>query len=207
MNYNPFNELHNKYEQWFKTNQNIYQSELNAIKAINNKWENSIEIGVGTGLFASKLGITTGIDPSPNMLQLANKRGITVVQGVAENIPFKNSIFNTALMVTSICFIKNPQKALKEAHRIIKKNGALIIAFIDKQSPLGKLYNQNKIHDEFYKFATFYTVNDISNLLTNAGFEIEQTVQTVQTNDNSKIEDYEIGHGKGSFIVIKGIKK
>jgi len=55
--------------------------------------ENAVSIGVGSGLFASKLGIKYGVEPAKGMADLARKRGIEVKIGSAEDLPFpeKNS--------------------------------------------------------------------------------------------------------------------
>ena len=63
--YPDFNkqELVKKYDNWYNRNRFAYISEINAIKKINPKGL-GLEIGVGTGRFASKLNFSYGIDPS-----------------------------------------------------------------------------------------------------------------------------------------------
>lgn len=58
-----------------------------------------VEIGVGSGRFAVPLDIRVGIDPSPRMLAIAAARGIEVVEGVAEDLPFSRASFDYALVV------------------------------------------------------------------------------------------------------------
>lgn len=41
-------------------------------------------------------------------------------------------------MVTVLCFLKDPFRALKEAKRVLKPQGKLIIGMIDPDSPLGR---------------------------------------------------------------------
>jgi len=66
-----------------------------------------IEIGVGSGRFAVPLGIKTGVDPSPRMREIAQQKGVKVIDAVAEELPFENSQFELVLMVTTICFVDN----------------------------------------------------------------------------------------------------
>jgi len=40
-------------------------------------------------------------------------------------------------MVTVICFLNDVGKALSEAYRVLKSGGCIVIAFIDKNSPIG----------------------------------------------------------------------
>jgi len=55
-----------------------YLSELKALKKVILEKKKGLEIGVGTGRFASPLGIEYGIDPSEKMLEIAKKRGVKV---------------------------------------------------------------------------------------------------------------------------------
>ncbi len=59
------------------------------------------------------------------MLNYAKKRKLSVEKGFAENLPYPDKSFDFAAFITSICFVDNPEKALKEAHRIIKDKGDL----------------------------------------------------------------------------------
>jgi len=54
-------------------------------------------------------------------------------------------------MVTTICFLYDIKAAFKEAFRVLKLGGNLIIGFIDKDSPVGILYQQQKSDSEFYQ--------------------------------------------------------
>jgi ubiquinone/menaquinone biosynthesis C-methylase UbiE len=95
----PFEEHTEQYEQWFEEHQNAYQSELTALRRLLPKPGFGVEIGVGSARFAAPLGIRVGIDPAERMLEHARKRGIDVVRGVAEALPFEDETFDTALIV------------------------------------------------------------------------------------------------------------
>jgi len=69
-------------------------------------------------------------------------------------------------------------------------------------------YQQRKPKSIFYKKANFYTVSKIEKQLKKAGFKNLEFVQTL-FRDLDKIESIERplpGHGKGSYVLIKGIK-
>lgn len=122
MQYNPFDSLVDKYENWFVENKTLFESEVLALKQVVPSDKKGLEIGVGTGIFARQLGIKYGIDPSVKMLEVARNRKIKVQNGVAEDLPYDDSTFDFAVFITSICFIDNPQKAVKETHRILLWN-------------------------------------------------------------------------------------
>ncbi|PIE49908.1 MAG: SAM-dependent methyltransferase [Flavobacteriales bacterium] len=206
MENNPFDLYTTEYENWFKENNAFFQSELLALKQVCPTGEKGIEIGVGSGIFAEKLNIKFGIDPSENMLKLARQRNLTVDCGFAEKLPYPDNSFDFAVFITSICFINNPLKALQEVYRVIKQNGNLIIAFIDKDSSLGQILREKKNNSKFYKAAHFYSVKKIISLIESCNFTISEIFQTLTDLKRTKIEQPAKGYGKGSFVVIKGSK-
>ncbi|MCK4672662.1 class I SAM-dependent methyltransferase, partial [candidate division WOR-3 bacterium] len=166
----PFDEYTSQYEDWFERNKFAFESELRAIREQLPNSNNGIEIGVGSGRFAIPLGIKIGVEPSRKMREIAQKRGIKVIDGVAESLPFDDAQFDFALMVTTICFVDDIKTSFQEAYRVLKPGGYLIIGFIDKESPVGKLYQQHKGEGVFYRIATFYTVDEVVSHLKKAGF-------------------------------------
>ncbi len=203
-----FERYANKYEDWFENNKFAYESELQAIKEQLPENGEGIEIGVGSGRFAAPLGIKVGVEPSGKMREIARKRGIEVIDGVAEELPFDALKFDFALMVTLICFLDNIEAAFKEAYRILKPGGYLIIGLINKNSLVGKLYQQHKKNNVFYKIATFYSVDEVLCYLKKVGFKDFNLTQTI-FHDLEEIKDVEPpkeGYGEGSFVVVKATK-
>jgi len=204
----PFEKYSVKYEDWFERNKFVYESEIGAIKELFPKVKKGIEIGVGSGKFAVPLGIKIGIDPSPRMRKIAQKRGIEVIDAVAEELPFKNSQFELVLMVTTICFVDNLDLAFREIYRILKPGGYLIIGFVDKDSSLGKLYQQHKEKSLFYKIATFYSTKEVVYNLDKIGFKEFDFRQTIfhSLNEIKNVEPVKENYGQGSFVVIRARK-
>lgn len=204
----PFEKYSEKYEDWFEKNKFVYGSEIQAIKELFPKVKKSIEIGVGSGKFAVPLGIKTGVDPSPRMRNIAQQRGIKVIDAIAEELPFKDSQFELVLMVTTICFVDNLNLTFREAYRILKLGGYLIIGFVDKDSSLGKLYQQHKEKSLFYKIATFYSTKEVVYNLSRVGFKEFNFKQTIfhSLNEIKNVELVKEGYGEGSFVVIRARK-
>jgi len=76
---NGFDVYSEEYDRWYERNKFAYLSEIEALKKVVPKKGKGLEIGVGTGRFAHALGVSVGIDPSENMLQIARKRKIKIM--------------------------------------------------------------------------------------------------------------------------------
>jgi ubiquinone/menaquinone biosynthesis C-methylase UbiE len=199
-----FEKYTERYENWFEKNLFAYSSELKGIKKLlpNGK---GIEIGVGTGRFAESLSIKFGVDPSLAMLKKAKERGVEVIGGVAENLPIMSGSFDFALITTTLCFVNEIEKTFEEVKRILRKNGFIILGFIDRESFLGGIYMDKKEKSLFYRVANFYSTKEVLNILKKAGFsrpKIKQTLFTLpkKLSQKDKVEE---GYGKGGFVIIR----
>lgn len=204
----PFDENLNKYELWFKNHKAVYESELEAVKNITKIPEKAIEIGVGSGLFSFPLGIKKGVEPSIIMAQKAIQRGVDVISGSAESIPCKSYSQDYVLMITTICFVDDVKKSLNEVYRVLEPGGSFVLGFVDKASPLGKVYLEFKDENVFYKDAVFFDAKELLEYLKHAGFVIVKIYQTVfGMLDEIKSKQQPIeGFGKGGFVVIHAVK-
>jgi SAM-dependent methyltransferase len=205
---NAFENNVDQYEQWFVDNPLAYVSELRAVRELLPTSGSCIEIGLGTGRFAAPLGITKGIEPSRSMAELARKKGIEVIPGVAEHLPFMDKKFELVLMVTTVCFLDDMEMAFREVHRVLKPSGSFVIGFVDRESLLGKEYQKKKDKSAFYQHATFYSTDDIVSHLRSAGFGKLAFRQTLfrPLSEMVEVEPVKEGHDKGSFVVVRGEK-
>jgi len=140
----PFEKHKFKYEEWFEKNEFAYKSELQAVRYLLPKKGTGVEIGVGTGRFAEPLGIRVGVEPSKAMRKVAEKRGIEVIDGVAEALPFEDCLFDFALMVTTICFVDDIEASFKEAFRVIRP--ADVIPYMKKVGFRNLTFTQTIFH-------------------------------------------------------------
>lgn len=201
----PFDALHARYDAWFTRHRAAYESELLAVRAFLPGEGLGLEIGVGTGRFAVPLGIKVGLDPSEAMLAYARARGVLVIQGKAESLPFAGSTFDFILMVTTICFVADVKAMLLEAKRVLQSRAPLIIGFVDKDSAMGREYLLHKEENVFYREATFYSATEVEGLLREAGFE--KNLCWGQTlfhplSATQEVEPFKKGRGIGGFAVV-----
>jgi ubiquinone/menaquinone biosynthesis C-methylase UbiE len=202
----PFELYTEDYEKWFERNNYLYRSEINLLKHLleknNADTSKGVEIGVGSGRFAVPLKVPFGIDPSLAMLKIAKNRGIKVYLGVAEALPLKSKTFNFALMVTTICYVDDPVKSLKEVERILKKGGYFLVGFVDRESFLGRIYEKRKPFSKFYRPAKFYSAEEILKMVgENTNLKAVSIGQTIFGNEN-KLYPVKEGFGEGAFVGI-----
>jgi len=205
----PFEMYPGRYDDWFVVNRLVYGAELQAVAALLPKYGKGVEIGVGTGRFAAPLGVRFGVDPSPVMCQLAQRRGIAVIEAVGEALPFREESFDFVLMVTTLCFVDDARRSLEEAHRILRPGGCIVVAIVDKESPLGRVYQGMKSASVFYRVATFYSTDEVKQLLAETGFGRIEIVETVFGNleEIDELQGFREGRGEGGFVAMRAMKR
>lgn len=204
----PFEANADRYEAWFDAHEPVYASELAALEAVLPEPGVGLEVGVGSARFAAPLGVPVGVDPSVEMLWRARDRGVSVALGVAERLPFGDDAFDSVLFVTTVCFVDDLARALAEAERVLAPDGALVVGFVDRESPVGERYEANRDANPFYRDATFRSTDELVEAMEDAGFDAFEFRQTVF----SWIEDLEErdpvreGYGDGSFVAVRATR-
>ena len=133
--------------------------------------ETLVDIGCGTGeslMPFIKMGIeVTGIDPSPYMLDIAQKKlknHADLHRGFAEDLPFDDNSFNHACLFTTLEFVENPRKAIEEACRVAKDS--IFIGFLNRYAIKGIKRRVKGIFSEtIYNKAQFFSIWEIKQLV------------------------------------------
>ncbi|RLB52276.1 MAG: SAM-dependent methyltransferase [Deltaproteobacteria bacterium] len=98
-----------------------------------------LEIGVGSGLNlshydAAQTESVMGIDPSPQLLAKAEIAArdisfpVSLVQRSAEHLPVDAGSIDTVVVTFSLCSIPDIEGALREARRVLRRDGTLLFA-------------------------------------------------------------------------------
>lgn len=168
-----FEEYADDYDRWFDDHHDEYLAELARIRSVLPLPDSrAIEVGVGSGRFAEPLGIGLGIEPSGALGRMARQRGIEIVRGRAEALPFKDRSCSSVLMVTVICYLDNPEKAFQEMQRILFPQGTLAIGFIEREGLIARRYLEEKGKHRFLSRARLYTRDEVLGYLRDTGFRI-----------------------------------
>ena len=182
-----------EYDAWFDKHRLVYESEILALKRF-----------MGSG----GIGLEIGVEPAKSMADLARQRGIRVIRAVGEFLPFRSASFHLALLVTTLCFLRDPQRALAETTRILQPGGQILIGMIDRDSPLGRYYEAHKQESKFYRQANFYSIGRVLEWLARLNYRQVEVCQTLfrELSDITHLEPVREGHGDGGFVVIAAQK-
>lgn len=211
----PFDQLAERYDRWFDRFPAVFESEVKAFRKAILCSDSatvrglSLEVGAGTGRFAHALGIKVAIDPSLSMLTFALRRGIISLLAEGEGLPFKPDTFQLVLFSTAICFLSDLTSAFKEANRVLKAGGLVVVGFLNGSSPLGKAYfEEQRLKSPFFTNACLYTTPEVIGALQKAGFEDMELYQTLfaPIGQIASSQEPEAGADRGIFAVVKGVK-
>jgi len=207
VSFRVFDKLYLRYDEWYKRNYVIFECELNALRMLK-LGGRGLDLGVGTGIFASRIGVEFGVDPALNPLKLAKDRGVEVVQAMGEYLPFRDKCFDYILIALSLCFFDNPIDILREARRCLKDSGKIAVCVILKDSSWGRYYEMLKErgHD-FYRHANFYTLDEIREMLSSINLSIEKVYATLSytPDDEPMIEEPSEEIDGRSFVCLSAI--
>jgi SAM-dependent methyltransferase len=209
-----FDQYAKNYDQWYERpfGSSAFGLEVACIRRVIGSFSLSLEVGVGSGRFAQALGISYGLDPSIELLKLAKQGGICGVLGRAEALPFKSSSFDLVLMVVSVCFFEEPLRAFKEAHRVLKNDGYLVLGLVLSDSPWADFYKEKaKRGHPIYFHARFYSFEELSSILAQTGFRVEKVCTTLfeEPQDQEPVKNQEIREGfwrEGGFFCVSAKK-
>ena len=198
------------YEAWYESYRDVYESELLALREQFAKLPTNlrgIEVGLGTGRFSQPLGIKEGVEPSESMAKWASSRGIETINGYAEKLPYADMQFDFVLFVT-LCHLRDVELAFKDAYRVLKKGGAIIVGFLDKDKPIAQAYWAKRRESIFYRNARFYSVGRVEDVLQKSGFKNLESNQTLfgGLDDITEVEIPRAGSGEGSFVTVIAYK-
>ena len=92
-----------------------------------------LEIGCAygdyTSCYAKKCRKIVAIDPNKDLIKKARLKypKIDFIAGYAENIPFKDGMFDLVILGDVLEHVNDENKSLEEIHRVLKSNGILIM--------------------------------------------------------------------------------
>ena len=213
-----FDQAAIEYDSWYLTDagKHVLEVENNLLLKIIGDVSNLkvLDVGCGTGIHSkvvSDLGNDViGVDLSDEMLKVAIKKANTNLSFLkmdSTNLLFSDNTFDLVISLAMIEFVRDPLKVLKEAFRVLKPGGFLVIGTIQKGSKFAEMYESKVFQDNtVFKYASFYTKEELKNMYP--GFYVSSKECLFNSYEeilnNPTLDDLE--NGIGSFIIHKWIK-
>lgn len=207
-----FDSLAYRYDSWYARHPVTAENEVKAASKALSGARPCLEVGVGTGFFAARLGCEFGVDPSIGMLRIARARRVEVALARGESLPLRSGSMKGIVFIVTLCFLDDPRRALAEAFRVLEPNGRLVACIVPADSPWGERYARlaGQGHP-FYSHARFYTVAEAVDLIESVGFNVVEVIGTLTYPPEAEEkpenpEPYKRGaHGFACMAALKGV--
>lgn len=206
-----FDTLAKRYDKWYEKpfGKSAFKLEKACIESLcQNLKQPFLEIGAGTGRFAEASRIGCGIDISAGVLKFAKRREIAVIKGIGEKLPFKDESFGAVFLIVTLCFVNEPIKVLKEAARVLRHDGSIILGLIFRESPWASFYERKgRKGSVFYKIAKFYSFKELKAMVEKAELKIMEISSTIFQAPTEKPLHFESprkgNYKKAGFVAVK----
>lgn len=212
-----------KYDQWFQTPigrlVKEYESKLVLEMLEPGPGERILDAGCGSGVFTFNIlaagAQVDGLDISLPMLLRAREEmaeyPFRSIQGDMLDLPFPDNAFDRVVSITAIEFIEDARSAIREAFRVTKPGGCIVVATLNSLSPWAAQRKETaeKGHPIF-EHAIFRSPSEIRDLSPIEG-TIKTTIHFRKDDDPDQAENIEEsglskGLSTGAFIAARWVK-
>jgi 2-polyprenyl-3-methyl-5-hydroxy-6-metoxy-1,4-benzoquinol methylase len=171
---------------------------------------NILDVGCGDGFhlrllrdFGNKNWTLEGLDASEKAVEAANKSGIKVHLGTAENNDLPENTYDLAFLIQTIEHVEKPHEVLPAICRVLKPNGKLIIVTDNTDSLDFKLFKNGYWGGyHFPRHWNLFNRHALTQLAEKSGFKIEK-IETVVSPVNwvYSIHNYLVDMNAPQFLI------
>ena len=142
-----FDDWPDRYEKWFTTpiGSLVKRVEWELIHDLlkPGPQEFILDAGCGTGVFTLDMiscgARVFGLDLSLSMIRRARQKGcgspLRILSADILHLPFSENTFDKTVSITTLEFIPDGQKAIKELFRVTRSGGTVVVATLNSLSP------------------------------------------------------------------------
>lgn len=147
--------------------------------------ESVLELGCGNGVLARDLsglvgssGMVVGVDNSEAIISLAEHLcpGADFRTADVMDLPFNDSVFDAVVAAQLLCFVPDVPRSLREARRVLKSSGRLVLLDTDWDSLVWNTREPELMRRVMEVYTSFYedrhVPRTLSRRLGEAGFRI-----------------------------------
>jgi SAM-dependent methyltransferase len=173
---------------------NYFSSVWQETLSITGSFENMLDIGCGTGAFAAEAKVMTGcrlrgVDGSDYALQQAKEIGFETLSLISDFnvdvLPFESEQFDFCLCKDLLEHLLRPDFVLREAHRVLKQGGFLLVHVPNHFTLYGRIKFLFDNDIDTYRYfpgakrwdfphIRFFTHESLVELLSLEGFQISR---------------------------------
>jgi ubiquinone/menaquinone biosynthesis C-methylase UbiE len=149
-----------------------------------------LEVGIGSGLnfpyYSREVQHVYGVDPSPELQQMARRRVISglpavefLSQSAEDPLPLADSSVDTVVLTWTLCSIPNAPRALEEMKRVLGAEGRLIFIEHGRAPDATVRTWQDRLTPLWKRITGGCHLNrKIDDLVTEAGFQITELTKS-----------------------------
>lgn len=171
-----FDAIAMKYDSWYETPVGSFADQVETGLAFRlftvAPGMKVLDAGCGTGNFSLKLDAmgakVTGMDISEEMLEIARRKAaqkgkeITLCKMDLYKLDFPDETFDAVFSMAAFEFVEEPEKALDEMFRVVKKGGKVLVGTIHGDSDWGRLYMSDEVRsNSVFQYACFKTLEEM----------------------------------------------
>jgi ubiquinone/menaquinone biosynthesis C-methylase UbiE len=175
-----FDNFAEHYDKWFETCLGKFvadcERELILELAGPKSGEKILDVGIGTGFFASEIlkyqVDIIGMDVSEKMLDIARSKGLTnVFTGDAAALDFPDEAFELVISITAFEFFREPEKSLSEMMRVCKRGGRVVVGTLGSGSwwAFKRRRDLHRNPDSVFRDARFYSYRELKDMADKFG--------------------------------------
>lgn len=180
-----FDTIAQRYDAWYSTPLGAWADRLETTAIFHylepRPGERLLDLGTGTGRYAAAAArrgmLVTGVDASPAMLAVARVGtaggDVRLVRAELTALPFGDARFDAVLGVTILCFVAEPLAALREAARVLRPGGRLVLGELNRWSIWSATRRlQGLVRPTTYRQAHFHGSGELCRLCKAVGLRV-----------------------------------